>query len=54
MHRVGRQYVQVSIPHISKEYQKHYKAIDFFDQLAEDILLAAGVTDLGCTFSIGF
>ena len=23
MHQVGRQYVQVSIPHISKEYQKH-------------------------------
>ena len=35
MHQVGRQYVQVSIPHISKEYQKHYKAIHFFDQLAE-------------------
>ena len=30
MRRVGRQYVQVSIPHISKEYQKHYKTIDFF------------------------
>ena len=35
MHWVVRQYVQVSIPHIFKEYQKHYKAINFFDQLAE-------------------
>ena len=33
--RIGRRHIQVSIPHISKEYQKHYKVIDYFDQLAE-------------------
>ena len=35
MHRIGNRYVQVSILHIAKQYQKHYKAIDYFDQLTE-------------------
>ena len=33
--RIHRRHIQVSIPHISKEYQKHYKVIDYFYQLAE-------------------
>ena len=33
--RTGRRHIQVSIPHISKEYLKHYKATDYSDQLAE-------------------
>ena len=35
MHRIGNRYVQVSILHIAKQYQMHYKAIDYFDQLTE-------------------
>ena len=35
MHRIGNRHVQVSILHIAKQYQMHYKAIDYFDQLAE-------------------
>ena len=51
--RISRRHVQVSIPHVSKEYHQHYKVIDYFDQLAEGTLLVGGVTDPGCTFSIG-
>ena len=35
MCRIGNKYVQVSILHIAKQNQMHYKTIDYFDQLVE-------------------